>query len=657
MKPLNLNRSTLALLLAACLLLVACGQKATQTMPAAATQAQSAISPSATPAQVEAGPEHALYKDPSQPVEARVDDLLSRMTLDEKLGQMAQVEKNSMPAADVAAYLIGSVLSGGGGSPEPNNAENWVKMVDGYQKSAISTRLGIPMLYGVDAVHGHNNLYGATIFPHNIGLGAANDPALMEQIGRATAEEMAATGVRWNFAPVVAVVQDIRWGRTYESYSEDTALVTSLATAYLKGLQDAGQGLGLTDPLAVIATPKHYIGDGATTWGSSTNGSYQIDQGDMRFDEAAVRKYFLPPYQAVVEAGARSIMVSFSSWNGEKMHAQKYLLTDMLKGELGFTGFLVSDWGAIDQLPGDYYSDVVTSLNAGIDMVMIPYDYKTFLTTLKQAVEKGDISQERIDDAVRRILRVKFELGLFENPFADPANLAFVGSDAHRALARQAVAESLVLLKNENAALPVAQDTPLLLVAGANADNIGNLCGGWTMTWQGQSGKITPGTSILEGIQGVVSVGSKVEFDRTGVFKDLTDSDGTPHRAPVGIAVVGESPYAEGQGDQADLRLSVRDLQVVAKLRQRVDKLILVVVSGRPLVLGDALDQADAVVAAWLPGTEGAGVADGLFGATPFTGKLPYAWPASNDQLPLGPAYPESAQQNPQFPLGYGLEQ
>lgn len=655
MKAVKWNRLFFILVLGLCLVGTACGQAAPQVLPPADNPEVESPQPSPTPSLAGEEIEKALYQDPSQPVDARVEDLLSRMTLEEKLGQMAQVEKNSLPADDAGKYFIGSVLSGGGGSPEPNDAGNWVKMVDGFQASALSTRLGIPMLYGVDAVHGHNNLYGATIFPHNIGLGAANDPALMEQIGRATAEEMAATGVRWNFGPVVAVVQDIRWGRTYEGYSEDTALVTSLATAYLKGMQETGSGAGLSDPLAAIGTPKHYIGDGATAWGSSTNGNYQIDQGDMRFDEAAVREYFLPPYQAAVEAGARSIMVSFSSWNGEKMHSQTYLLTDVLKGELGFTGFLVSDWGGIDQLPGDYYRDVVTSINAGLDMIMIPYDYKTFLTTLKQAVEKGDISQERIDDAVRRILRVKFELGLFEKPYADPAYLSLVGSDAHRLLARQAVAKSLVLLKNEDVALPLAKDTPLILVAGASADNIGNQCGGWTITWQGESGKITPGSTVLEGIRNAVSAGSQVEFDRTGVFKDLTNADGSLLKAEVGIVVVGEIPYAEGQGDQVDLRLAAKDQQVVAKMRERVDKLIVVVIAGRPLVLGEPLELADAVVVAWLPGTEGAGVADGLFGDTPFTGKLPYAWPESNEQLPLGPAYPESAQKRPLFPLGYGI--
>ena len=655
------NRYFSLFVLAAFLASTACAQNATMSPPAAnptavetieAQQPEGGLSPTQTTAPAEAEMEGAPYQDSSLPVEERVDDLISRMTLEEKIGQMAQVEKNSMPAADVTTYFIGSVLSGGGGSPSPNNAENWAKMVDGYQKSAIGTRLGIPMIYGVDAVHGHNNLYGATIFPHNIGLGAANDPFLMEWIGRVTAEEMAATGIRWNFAPVVAAVQDIRWGRTYEGYSEDTAIVTSLGTAYLTGLQTASAGASLSDPLAVIGTPKHYIGDGATTWGSSTSGNYQIDQGDMRFDEAAVRKYFLPPYQAAVQAGARSIMVSFSSWNGVKLHAQKFLVTDVLKGELGFTGFVVSDWGAIDQIPGEYYSDMVTSINAGIDMVMIPYDYKTFLTTLKQAAEKGDISQDRIDDAVRRILRVKFELGLFENPYADPAHLSLVGSAEHRALARQAVAQSLVLLKNENQAIPVAKDTPLILVAGVGADNIGMQCGGWTIDWQGKVGNITPGTTILAGIQAAVRGDSKVAFDRVGVFKDLTNTDGSPLRAAVGIAVVGETPYAEGQGDRGDLSLSAKDLQMVSKVRERVDKLILVVLSGRPLVLGQALEQADAVVAAWLPGSEGAGVADGLFGVMPFTGKLPYAWPASNDQLPLGPAYPESAQKSSLFPLG-----
>jgi beta-glucosidase len=659
-------RLSINLVLLASLFLSACGGQATQTaevvdaapQPGETAEENAPVSPSPTPESEPpaTGAEQAVTLDPSLPVEQRVDDLLSRMTLEEKLGQMAQVEKNSMPAADVTATFIGSVLSGGGGSPSPNNAENWAQMVDGYQKSALATRLGIPMIYGVDAVHGHNNLFGATVFPHNIGLGAANDTALMEQIGRATAEEMAATGIRWNFAPVVAVVQDIRWGRTYEGYSEEPAIVTALSTAYLTGLQTASAGGSLSDPLAVIGTPKHYLGDGATTWGTSTNGSYQIDQGDMRFDEAAIRKYFLPPYQAAVQAGARSIMVSFSSWNGEKMHAQKYLITEVLKGELGFTGFVVSDWGAIDQIPGEYSSDVVTSINAGIDMVMIPYDYKTFLSTLKQAVEKGDIPQDRIDDAVRRILRVKFELGLFEHPYADPAYLPLVGSAEHRSLARLVVSKSLVLLKNENQALPISKETPLLLVAGVGADNIGMQCGGWTIDWQGKLGNITPGTSILAGVQQAVGAGTRVEFDRVGVFKDLTQTDGSPLRAEVGIAVVGENPYAEGQGDRGDLSLSAKDLQMVTKLRERVDKLILVVLSGRPLVLGKALEQADAVVAAWLPGTEGAGVADGLFGVTPFTGKLPYAWPATNDQLPLGPAYPDSAQKTPLFPLGFGLE-
>ena len=371
-------------------------------------------------------------------VDARVSDLLARMTLAEKIGQMTQVEKNSIAPDDITNLFIGSLLSGGGGAPDTNTVQDWAAMVDGFQQRALATRLGIPLIYGVDAVHGHNNLRGATIFPHNVGLGAARDPDLVQRIGRATAEELAATGIPWDFAPVVAVPQDIRWGRAYEGYSEDTALVTQLSTAYLRGLQ--GDGLG--SPLSVLATPKHFIGDGGTALGSAAASGYLLDQGDTRVDEAALRALFLPPYQAAVDAGAQSIMVSFSSWQGMKMHANKYLLTDVLKGELGFSGFLISDWMAINQLPGDYHAQVAASINAGLDMVMVPTDYKLFITTLTQAVEQGDVPQARIDDAVRRILRVKFELGLFDHPLSDPANRPQAGADAHRQLARQAVRET-----------------------------------------------------------------------------------------------------------------------------------------------------------------------------------------------------------------------
>jgi beta-glucosidase len=608
--------------------------------PAAPTQTAPQPLPSATT--LEKPP---LYLDATASTPARVEDLLSRMTLEEKIGQMTQVDKGSILPADITKMYIGSLLSGGGGSPASNTAEDWAKMVDGFQKSALKTRLAIPLIYGVDAVHGHNNLYGATIFPHNIGLGSANDPKLMEQIGQATAEEMAATGIRWNFAPVVAVVQDIRWGRTYEGYSENTALVTSLGSAYVRGLQNAAPG-GLSQPPSVLATPKHFIGDGGTKWGTARMGAYALDQGDVQMDEAALRKLFLPSYQAAMDAGAQSIMVSFSSWNGTKMHGQKHLLTDVLKGELGFKGFLISDWQAINQLPGDYYSDVITSINAGLDMIMVPNDYKTFIYTLTQAVNKGDVPRARIDDATRRILTVKFNLGLFEKPYSDPSLLATVGSDAHRSLARQAVAKSLVLLKNDNQTLPLSKEAGLVFVGGSGAKDIGMQCGGWTISWQGRSGSITPGTTILDAVKAATGGKSKVVYDSQGEYKDETA------KAEVGIAVVGELPYAEGVGDRADLALSANDQALIQKMRARSQKLIVIILSGRPLIITDQLPLADAWVAAWLPGTEAEGITDALFGDVKFSGKLSYTWPRSKDQLPQTEI---SAGQQPLFSFGFGL--
>jgi beta-glucosidase len=602
-----------------------------------------------------------IYADSSQPVETRVDDLLKRMSLDEKIGQMTQVEKNSIAPGDITKYHIGSILSGGGGSPSENTVQAWYAMVEGFQTEALKTRLQIPIIYGVDAVHGHGNLLNATVFPHNIGLGAANDPGLMEKIGRATAEEMLATGIPWNFAPVVAVVQDVRWGRTYEGYGEKTELVTSLSTAYLQGLQS------LTDKdnpspgqsILVLATPKHFIGDGATIWGSSRTEDYKLDQGNMQAPEELVRKLFLPPYQSAVDAGAMSVMASFSSWKGTKMHAQQYLLTKVLKDELGFKGFIVSDWHGMDQIaPDDYYASIVTSINAGVDMNMVPYDYAKFIQTMKDAVNNGDIPESRVDEAVRRILRVKFALGLFEHPMPDTKYQGTVRSREHLELARQAVRESLVLLKNENNALPLRKKVPVIFVAGEGANDIGLQSGGWTLEWQGKVGNDNEGTTIFSGIKAAADPDTQVEFNRDGNFSEFKNLEGNPLIADIGIVVLAEQPYAEGVGDKADISLGKKETKLIVDMGKQSKKVIVILISGRPRVITDQLPLADAWVAAWLPGAEGAGIADVLFGDYPFTGKLSYSWPRSNEQLPININNSEDkiGCDAPLFPFGYGLK-
>lgn len=583
----------------------------------------------------------------------RADNILAEMSLEEKIGQMTQVDQRALEPTDIKRWFIGSVLSGGGANPEPNNPRNWADMVFAFQKAALETRLGIPLMYGVDAVHGHSNVVGATIFPHNIGLGASGDSELVERIARATALEMSATGVFWNFAPCVAVPQDIRWGRTYEGYSEDTDLVTRLAEAYTFGLQ-GGQKFGV--PGTTLACPKHFVGDGGTIWGSSqvyewiTNNQqavserYMIDQGDTQIGEEQLRTIHLAPYIAAIEVGALSIMVSFSSWNGAKMHAHRRLLTEVLKGELGFKGFLVSDWQAIDQLSPNYYDCVVTSINAGLDMVMVPFEYQRFISTLRQAVEAGDISRARIDDAVRRILFAKLKLGLFERKFGDEPEVEILGSGNHRLLAREAVRKSLVLLKNDNKALPVSKDITRILVAGPAADDIGQQCGGWTIEWQGQPGAITIGTTLLEGLRATLPPETEILYDPAGQFDALS---GQP--TELGIAVLAEKPYAEGLGDQADLSLAAEDVALIERVRARCDKLVVVLFSGRPLILTDQLPLIDALVAAWLPGTEGQGVADVLCGDYPPTGRLSYNWPRTIMQIP------HKAGDQPLFPIGFGL--
>lgn len=585
-----------------------------------------------------------------------VEALLKRMTLAEKIGQMTQVDKRAVQPSEVTEWCLGSILSGGGANPTPNNPENWARMVEDFKQAALETRLGIPLIYGVDGVHGHSNLFGATIFPHNIGLGATRDADLVRRIGRATALELCATGVFWNFAPCVAVPQDIRWGRTYEGFSEQTQLVTELSAAYLAGLQ--GDDLGSAG--SVLACPKHFVADGGTMWGSTprydwldnywqaVDERYQIDQGDARIDEATLHQIHLPPYLKAIEAGARSIMVSFSSWNGAKMHAHHYLLSNVLKGQFGFSGLLVSDWQAINQLSADYYECVTSSINAGLDMIMVPFEYRRFIKTLTKAVETGDVSLDRIDDAVRRILTVKFELGLFQRDIADEPGIDIVGSAEHRQLAREAVRKSLVLLKNQGNTLPIARDTPRIMVAGAAADSIGIQCGGWTIEWLGGSGSITPGTTLLEAVRQTVAADSLVEYQETGHFPDDAKAD-------VGIVCLHEPPYAEGVGDRADLGLGHEEIDLLDRLRVRCRRLVVVIFSGRPLIITDQLPKAEAWIAAWLPGTEGQGIADILFGDYPPNGKLSYSWPRATDQLPIRVGQEATGENTPLFPLDFGI--
>jgi beta-glucosidase len=637
------TKRTISLCLLILLILSSCSPK-----PTPSTTVLTNSTPTATPPLP-------IYPDSSEPIEARVEDLLARMTMDEKIGQMTQADLGSIRPGDVTAYGIGSILSGGSDNPSNNTPQGWQDMVKGLQTEAMATRLKIPIIYGIDATHGNAHLYGATIFPQESGVAATHDTALAQKIGQATAEEMLATGIPWTFSPIVAVPQDIRWGRTYESFSEDTQLTTEIGTAYLQGLQSipVGYAASAGQTIFTLATPKHYIGDGGTIWGSSRTDSYLLDQGNVQVDEATLRKLYLPPYKAAVDSGAMSVMASFSSWRTTKMTAQRYLLTDVLKNELGFKGFVVSDWAAIDQVDPDYYTAVVDSINAGIDMAMVPTqgansDYIIFINMMKQAVDKKAIPEERIDDAVRRILRAKFALGLYEHPFPDPSFIQSVRSDAHIAIARQAVQESLVLLKNENAALPIAKDTPRIYVAGQGADDIGMMCGGWTIFWQGETGAIQIGTTILKGIKAIVSPSTTVMYNKDGIFSD---------RADLGIVVVGEMPYSEGIGDKADLRLSDADVKLINKMHSLADKLIVVILSGRPLIITDQLANADAWVDAWLPGTEGEGVDDVLFGDAPFVGKLPYTWPRSNSQLPINEnnSTGKTGCDAPLFPFGYGL--
>ncbi|HET8654115.1 MAG TPA: glycoside hydrolase family 3 N-terminal domain-containing protein [Longimicrobiaceae bacterium] len=580
--------------------------------------------------------------------QAKADSLLAQMTLAEKIGQMTQVDISYLKDPnDINTYHLGSLLSGGSSDPKSGNTlQDWTQMYESYQRVAMQGRLKIPLLYGIDAVHGNSNLLGAVIFPHNIGLGATRDSALVAKIGAITAAEVRASGIQWAFAPCVCVPRDERWGRTYEGFSEDPKLVSTLGAAAVVGLQ--GPHLS-DDPTKVLASAKHYLADGGTGMGTGIglNGK-GLDQGNAIGSDSLLHAVFLPPYVAAIDAGVGTVMPSYSSWNGVKMSANKHLLTEVLKDSLGFKGFLISDYKALNQIdPADYKHSIEESINAGMDMVMVPDDYKTFIQDLTELVNEGKVPQSRIDDAVRRILRVKAEMGLLDpsyDPQPEPALVQAFGSREHREVARQAVRESMVLLKNDNHTLPLSKTAARIAVAGKNADDIGNQTGGWTIDWQGKSGDVTTGgTTILTAIKQAVSPSTKVTFSEDG-----TGAAG----ADVGVVVVGETPYAEMMGDRADLSLDAADQKAISNMKAAGVPVVVVLVSGRPMILGDALTKADAFVAAWLPGTEGEGVADVLFGDYKPTGKLSYTWPRSMAQIPINVG---DENYDPLFPYGFGL--
>jgi beta-glucosidase len=577
-------------------------------------------------------------EEPSSPndqlpsVSERVNSLLSQMSLEEKIGQMTQAERGALQnITDIKTYFLGSLLSGGGSAPSTNSAQAWADMYDYFQNFALQTRLKIPLIYGIDAVHGHNNVFGATIFPHNIGLGCTRNPQLIEQAARVTAEEVSGTGIDWTFAPCIATVRDERWGRTYEGFGETAELSISMADASVRGYQ----GTSLSDYGNILACAKHYLGDGGTQGGD--------DQGNVVADEQTIRQLHMQGFISAINAGVKSIMVSYSSINGQKMHGSRYWITDVLKDELGFKGFVVSDWQGIDQLPGDYKSDIQNSINAGVDMVMVPNNFIEFIQYLKELVNEKRVSIERIDDAVRRILTVKFELGLFEKPFTDRSLTPTVGSAAHRSIARQCVRESLVLLKNQNNFLPLSKSINHILVAGKNGLDIGNQCGGWTISWQGSSGDITTGTTVYQGIRNAVPSSTTVSYSFNGSITQGAD---------VAVVVIGETPYAEGNGDRNDLSLSSEDITTINNIKNAGIPYVIILISGRPMIITNELADCNAFVAAWLPGTEGQGIADVIFGDYNITGKLSHSWPRNMSQIPIN--Y-DDANYDPLFPYGFGL--
>jgi beta-glucosidase len=632
----NINR-TMRLAVACALALAAAGTAAAPGAP-----------------QLESWPRLASAIAPDPALEARVREIVGKMTLAQKIGQMTQAEIKSVTPDDVRAYYLGSVLNGGGSWPHNDkhaHAADWLKLADQFYDASMATDMAIkvPMIWGTDAVHGHNNVYGATMFPHNIGLGAARDPELVRAIGAATGKAVRATGIAWVFGPTVAVVRDDRWGRTYESFSEDPQLVKRLTGPYVTGLQGA-----LKDDANVIASIKHYMADGGTEFGVNT-GVAKVGERDMMNIHAQ-------GYYAGIEAGAQTVMASFNSWNdvanGQdygKVHGSRYMLTDILKDKMGFDGFVVTDWNGIGEVPGCRNDECAQAINAGIDMVMVPTDWKAFIANTIRDVEAGRIPMARIDDAVSRIVRVKLRAGVFGKR---PSQSAWAGKDdplLAKELGRRAVRASLVLLKNEGPALPLAS-AKRILVVGKAADSMANQTGGWALTWQGTANTNADFPKADTILAGLKAAGANVTYSADAVNVDPSKFDAV-------IAVIGEGPYAEGDGDivpSGTLRHSSRypeDLALLQKVHGKGKPVVTVFLSGRPLWVNDLLNLSDTFIAAWLPGTEGKGVSDLLVagqGTKPydFTGKLSFSWPKSVCQTPLNVG---DAGYAPLFAYGYGL--
>ncbi|HEY8419219.1 MAG TPA: glycoside hydrolase family 3 protein [Clostridia bacterium] len=575
------------------------------------------------------------YLDSSLSIEERIENLLGQMTLDEKVGQMVQGDQSKVTAAQMKRLGLGSILSGGGSIPNNDNSiSSWVGAVEKYQQAAMSRRLKIPFIYGIDAVHGHNTVTGAVIFPHNIGIGAANDPELTEQMGAYVAQELKLTKTIFNFAPCVAVGQDLRWGRTYESYSSDPDIVTNLALSFMKGQQKEG----------ILNSLKHYVGDGGTEYGTGRDG--MIDRGDVVLEEQELREVHLKPYIELIENGARCVMASFNSYKGLKMHQHKYLITDILKGELGFDGFVISDWEGILEINKNTYDEkIIEGINAGLDMLMEPYSYEEAIKAIKRGVKSGAISKERINDAVSRILRVKFELGLFEDPYLQniEVDISELGSAQGRELAKQLVQKSQVLLKNNNNVLPFKSGQKIF-VTGPAADDLGVQCGGWTINWSGFTGyPLTKGTTILQGLKNIAG-----KHNLT-IITDENNAD----EADVVLLVIGEQPYAEFTGDTPDPSI-VGDkalsgnLDAIDFAKSLNKPIVTLIVAGRNVLIVDYIDDWDAVVMSYLPGSEGEGVASVLAGEVGFSGKLP---------MPYYKTVNDIKSDNPQllFNIGDGL--